>query len=107
MAREVRVPAAPDFPVTIFIEIQTSVMSTGRTLFSHTPRTISKKSPLHHISYLHGHTDEKFLRSFFQKATVSPARKTRTPLIGDILQNKPPNFRKLLRKEGAKEWKKT
>ena len=39
MAREVRVLAEPDFPVTIFEEIQTSPMSTGRTLLRHTPRS--------------------------------------------------------------------
>ena len=38
MAWEIR-GAVPDFPVTIFVEIQTSVMSTGRTLFSRTPRS--------------------------------------------------------------------
>ena len=42
MAREVRVSAAPDFPITIFVEIQTSPMSTGLTNFSFTNRYISK-----------------------------------------------------------------
>jgi len=51
MAWEVRVSAAPDFHRTIFAEIQTSPMSTGRTNFSRTPRYISKKSPLYHISF--------------------------------------------------------
>ena len=37
MAWEIR-GAVPDFPKTIFVEIQTSVMSTGRTLLSQTPR---------------------------------------------------------------------
>ena len=79
MAREVRVgvakqsPVEPDFPITIFVESQTSPTSTGLTNFSFTSRYIKKNPPPHHISFLHGYTDEKFLRSFFQKATVSPS----------------------------------
>ena len=49
MAWEVR-GAGPNFPVTIFVEIQTSPTSTGRTLFSRTPRNISKNPPPHHIN---------------------------------------------------------
>ena len=48
MAWEIR-GAVPDFPVTIFVEIQTSVMSTGRTLLNRTPRSISS-FPLYIIS---------------------------------------------------------
>ena len=71
MAWEIR-GAVPDFPVTIFVEIQTSVMSTGLTLLSRTPRSISSY-PLYILSATQtGYPDEKFLRSFFKKATVSP-----------------------------------
>jgi len=51
MAWEVRVSAAPDFHLTIFVEIQTNNTSTGLTNFSFTNRYISKKSPLYHISF--------------------------------------------------------
>jgi len=50
MAWEVRVSAAPDFHRTIFVEIQTSPMSTGRTNFSYISRYISKSPLPHHIS---------------------------------------------------------
>ncbi|MBO5127984.1 MAG: hypothetical protein J6D10_10480, partial [Clostridia bacterium] len=38
MAREIRVLAEPDFPRTIFVEIQTNITSTGLTNLSRTPR---------------------------------------------------------------------
>ena len=49
MAWEIR-GAVPDFPVTIFVEIQTNPTSTGLTNFSRTPRNISKNPPLYHIN---------------------------------------------------------
>ena len=55
MAWEVRVgvakqsPAAPNFPITIFVEIQTNGMSTGLTNFNRTPRSIFS-FPLYIIS---------------------------------------------------------
>ncbi|MBO5126046.1 MAG: hypothetical protein J6D10_00575, partial [Clostridia bacterium] len=42
-------PAEPDFPKTIFVEFQTSVMSTGLTNFSFTNRYF-QKNPLSTIS---------------------------------------------------------
>ena len=51
MAREIRVPAAPDFPITIFIEFQTNVMSTDgiNEMSAQAPKKIpqeNKKSAL-------------------------------------------------------------
>ena len=69
MAWEIRVPAAPDFPITIFVEIQTSVMSTGLTNFSFTNRYF-QKNPLSTISAKQtGYNSIKFFAQLsFKKA---------------------------------------
>ena len=73
MAWEIR-GAVPDFPVTIFVEIQTSVMSTGLTNFSRTPRYILKNPPLYHISYTNRQPQNKVLcTAFFQESAFPPS----------------------------------
>jgi len=65
MAWEVRVSAAPDFHLTIFVEIKTSEKSTGLTNFSFTNRYISKKSPTPpYQPNKPAATDGKFLKGF-------------------------------------------
>ena len=73
MAWEVR-GAVPNFPVTIFVEIQTSDMSTGLTNFSRTPRNISS-FPLYIISATQtGCRRIKFFAQLSFKKARSPFR---------------------------------
>ena len=72
MAWEVRVLAEPDFPVTIFVELQTNITSAGLTNFSFTNRSIPKSPSSPYQPTQPAITAEKFWKrglgeNFFQK----------------------------------------
>ena len=68
-------PADADFHVTIFVEIQTSNMSAGRTNFSFTNRSI-QKSPPHHINYTNRQPQMKVLCTAFFQESAFPLHST-------------------------------
>ena len=75
MAWEIR-GAVPDFPKTIFVEIKTSIMSTGLTNFDFTSRYF-QKNPLNIISTTQ--TGCRRLKFFAQLSFKKARFSTRTP----------------------------